>query len=102
MHGFGVNKVIITGVYFDKYLYTVFYNGDKLKIFKQKRLQGSFSGTGDLFSSLYLGYLAKGYIDTVAIKKSLDFISKAIKHSRNNGGYNPQGIEFSKIMKNLF
>lgn len=102
LHGFGVNKVIITGVYFDKYLYTIFYNGDKLKIFKQKRLQGSFSGTGDLFSSLYLGYFAKGYADTVAIKKSLDFISKAIKHSRNNGGYNPQGIEFSKIMKNLF
>ena len=37
LHGFGVNKVIITGVYFDKYLYTVFYNGDKLKIFLEKQ-----------------------------------------------------------------
>lgn len=61
-------------------------------------IDGSYSGTGDLFTSCIVGGLAnKTPLDT-SIKKAGDFISKAIKDSSlNNIPYN-DGVNFEKFL----
>ena len=60
---------------------------------------GSFSGTGDLFVSVFTGGLLRGRAPAQAAKQAVDFLSHAIAVTH---GTDPRdGIDFEKIMEDL-
>ena len=60
---------------------------------------GSFSGTGDLFVSVFTGGLLRGRAPAQAAKQAVDFLSHAIAVTH---GTDPRdGVDFEKIMEDL-
>ena len=100
----GIKSVIVTGVVEDgKIANYVFHGGcvrkNKTEFIKSATEGGSFSGTGDIFSSFVLGKILNGFSVFQAVEQAVDFISKAIKASdiknRNDG------IDFEPFLKNI-
>ena len=60
---------------------------------------GSYSGTGDLFVSVFTGGLLRGRAPAQAAKQAVDFLSHAIAVTH---GTDPRdGVDFDKIMEYL-
>lgn len=100
----GIKSVIVTGVVEgEKIANYVFYGGTVKKyeteFIKSAAEGGSFSGTGDIFSSFVMGKILNGFSVFQAVEQAVDFISKAIKSSdiknRNDG------IDFEPFLKNI-
>ena len=100
----GIKSVIVTGVVEGEEISNyVFHNGTakkyKTEFIKNAKEGGSFSGTGDIFSSFVLGKVLNGFSVFQAVEQAVEFISKAIKASdiknRNDG------IDFEPFLKNI-
>lgn len=100
----GIKSVVVTGVVEnEKILNYVFSDGIMKKyeteFIKSATQGGSFSGTGDIFSSFVMGKILNGVSIFDAVEKAADFISKSIKASdiknRNDG------IDFEPFLKNI-
>lgn len=61
-----------------------------------------YPGTGDLFTSLFLGYLLKGKLLPEAVESASIFVSKAVLSTYEAGTLSTEGVTFEKIMKELF
>ncbi len=61
-----------------------------------------YPGTGDLFTSLFLGYLLNGKILPEAIEEASRFVSLAVITSHNAGTPSCEGVIFEKIMRELY
>ena len=76
----------------------VFAGGDCTDLAAPLR-PGSFSGTGDLFVSVFTGGLLRGRAPAQAAKQAVDFLSHAIAVTH---GTDPRaGVDFEKIMEDL-
>ena len=100
----GIKSVIVTGVQEDGKIANYVFRGDTMKKYKTEFIKsakegGSFSGTGDIFSSFVLGKILNGFSVFEAVEQAADFIGKAIKASdiknRNDG------IDFEPFLKNI-
>lgn len=100
----GVKSVIVTGVVEDEKIANYVFSDGIMKKYttdfvKSAAQEGSFSGTGDIFSSFVMGKILNGISVFDAVEQAAGFISQAIKHSdiknRNDG------IDFEPFLKNI-
>ena len=100
----GIESVIVTGVVEDGYMVNYVFSDGKVKKIKSEYVKsdsvgGSFSGTGDIFSSFVMGKVLNGFSVFDAVEQAADFIGKAIKSSdiknRNDG------IDFEPFLKSI-
>ena len=61
-----------------------------------------YPGTGDLFTSLLVGYLMNGKKLPEAIEEASRFVSLAVKATYEAGAPGSEGVLFEKIMKELY
>ncbi|MFA9422978.1 MAG: pyridoxamine kinase [Sedimentibacter sp.] len=61
-----------------------------------------FPGTGDLFTSLFVGYLLNGKILPEAIEEASRFVSLAVAITNDANTPSCEGVMFEKIMKELY
>lgn len=61
----------------------------------------SFSGTGDLFSSVVIGALVKGMSARAAVKLAVDFLQPAIEEASLNNIPSVHGVYFEKYLSKL-
>ncbi len=102
----GVNRVIITSV-IDKddvnTISTIAYDKEDnefIKI-KNKRINASYPGTGDAFTSILVGSILQGKNFKESIQKSCNFLQRAIEYSNNFDYPKNQGILLEKILKEI-
>ena len=99
---FGIEKIIITGIDFnDDNITTAFYENGQTNFYQNKRINSYFPGTGDLFTSILIGFLLNGHSISESIKKSADFVCESINYTLNLGTNNLFGVEFEKLLPNL-
>lgn len=72
---------------------------DCLNIIENERIGGSFSGTGDILTSIITAQMVKGVDIAQAVRLAVDFITKSIADTMNScqQGYSPaDGINFEQ------
>lgn len=81
-YSFGVKRVIIKGVREKGRVYTYYFEeGRKKIIYSVPEIPLEFHGTGCAFSSLFLGYLIKGWEAKVALKKAINRLYPLLKRA---------------------
>lgn len=77
---YGIKAVIIKGWERKYFIWDFFYSSKGDYIFlKKKKIQGTFHGTGCVFSSALLSYLVKGYEPQIAFKKAKNWVYLNLK-----------------------
>ena len=100
----GIKSVIVTGVVEGEKIANYVFSGGTVKKYETGFIKsategGSFSGTGDIFSSFVMGKILNGFSVFEAVEQAVDFISKAIKSS--NIKNRNDGIDFEPFLKNI-
>lgn len=100
----GIKSIVVTGVVENGKILNYVFSDGRMKKYETEFIQsatqgGSFSGTGDIFSSFVLGKILNEVSVFDAVEQAADFISQAIKTSdiknRNDG------IDFEPFLKNI-
>ena len=95
----GIGSVVVTGIKDSAKIGSAVFEKDKSEIFYTKYTDGSYSGTGDLFSAIVTGLALCGRDTFEAVKTAAEFISFVLENSeiedRNNG------IDFEKYLYGL-
>lgn len=93
--------VIVTGIKTDTEILNVIVDKSGTNVVKSPLLSGSFSGTGDIFSSIVCGAVTKGKSVTESVKLATRFIEKAIKNTPTELDYEPDGVNFQECLEML-
>ena len=93
--------VIITGVKKDNEICNIIVEEGSVNLVKSRFLNGSYSGTGDIFSSIVCGGITKGMDIFDAVKLATDFIYCSIKKTPTELDYEPNGVNFQKNLEML-
>lgn len=99
----GPDKVIITGVIKENKIYNYAYDKATDEIFTVKSdfNYQSYSGTGDVFTSIIIGLLLNGHNLKSSIKKATNFIYKVINYTSKYNTNPKEGIMFEIFLKEL-
>lgn len=97
--------VIITGVKVREYnewrIYNVALTSKGFSLFSSKWFDKSFSGTGDLFSSIVCGLRLNGYSTEEALAIAGDFLYHSISDSMKKDTDGNDGVAFEKHLREL-
>ncbi len=93
--------VVVTGIKKEEYIYNLIVEKDGVSVVKSKLLNGSYSGTGDLFSSIVCGAVTNGKSVVDAVTLATEFIFKSIKSTPTKLGYEPDGVNFQEHLEML-
>lgn len=93
--------VIVTGIKKDEDIYNLVVEKDGVSVVKSRLLDGSYSGTGDLFSSVVCGAVVNGKSIIDAVTLATDFILKSIKNTPSKLSYEPDGVNFQAELEML-
>ncbi len=93
--------VIITGVKSGEEICNIIVEKDSVNLVKSTYLNGSFSGTGDIFSSIVCGGITKGLSVLESVKLATDFIYNSIKSTPTKLDYEPSGVNFQEHLEML-
>ncbi|MCI5791434.1 MAG: pyridoxamine kinase [Clostridiales bacterium] len=98
----GKRKVVITGISFDdKKVGAYGYDGEKYFYVADKKFDGRFYGTGDIFASVLCGKLSAGDEFVPAVKAAVSFTAESIKQTVESRDRVWYGVEFEKILHKL-
>lgn len=97
-----LKTVIVTGVKRNDEIYNIIVRNNGTKIVKSTLLKGSFSGTGDIFSSIVCGMVTRGKSVFDAVTLAVKFIEKSIKDTPTNLDYEPKGVNFQKHLEMIY
>lgn len=99
----GPEKVIITGVIRENKIYNYAYDKIKNKFFiaEAEFNNKSYSGTGDIFTSIIVGLLLNNHNLNYSIKSATNFIYKAINYTSKFNCNPKEGIMFELFLKEL-
>lgn len=92
----GIQSVVVTGIKQDDKIGNAVFSGNRAEEFFAPYSQGSFSGTGDMLSSIVMGKLLSGNDIFTSVRTATDFISFVIQNS-DVENYN-DGIDFEKYL----
>lgn len=101
----GPEKIIITGVISDNYIYNVCYDKSSGKMEKigTPFNKMSFSGTGDTFTSIVSSLITRGFDLIESVKIATDFILNAVEFtSKQENVDRNDGIMFEYFLDTLF
>lgn len=105
LHDLGCENIIITSVPINdkSKIGTSIYNGKKnlLDLIVCDRLKKSYPGTGDIFTSVLIGSILKGFDLIESTKKSCTFVEKAIRLSSQYDYPTKEGVLLEKVLKSL-
>ena len=99
----GPELIVVTGSNvcgkYNNAIYDV--KNELLEIIDYEYTRANYPGTGDLFTSLFIGYLFKGESFSGAVKKSSKFISKCVKYTNTMNTDPIEGVIFEKFLCEL-
>lgn len=105
LHNMGCTNVIITSVPIidNTKIATSIYNGnnDCIELIIRDRLEKSYPGTGDIFTSVLIGMIIKGNTLNESVKKSCEFVELCIKESSKYDYPVKEGILLEAVIKKL-
>lgn len=93
--------VIVTGIKQNGKIKTLTIEKDRMHTTNHKLLSGSYSGTGDIFSSIVCGGVTKGIDVFDAVSLATNFIYCSIMDTPTTLDYEPQGVHFQKHLEML-
>ena len=100
----GAKTAILTGVSFkDGETGVMGYDSATQSFFEyyHKRINASYHGTGDIFSSAFVGGLTKGFTPLKALQIAGDFTAKCIEITVNDKNSVNYGVEFELALPEL-
>ena len=100
----GAKTAILTGVSFkDGETGVMGYNKETNEFFEyyHKRINASYHGTGDIFSSAFVGGIVKGFTPLKALQIAADFTAKCIEITVNDKNSVKYGVEFEYALPEL-
>lgn len=98
----GKRKVAITGISFnDEKVGAYGYDGKEFFYVADKKYDGRFYGTGDIFASVLCGRLAAGDGFFTAVKTAVSFTVESIKSTVESDDGVWYGVEFEKVLHRL-
>lgn len=95
----GAKSAVITGVETDGQIANIVIESSGVKSVATKRVNVSFSGTGDVFSSVLLGLLLNGETLYSACKIAANFVADSAAQTERND--KRLGIDFCKLLHTL-
>lgn len=93
--------VIVTGIKTDNEIANLIVEKSSTSLVKSTLLGGSYSGTGDIFSSVVCGAIINKKSVNDAVTLATEFISKSIKNTPTELAYEPDGVKFQKHLEML-
>lgn len=93
--------VIVTGIKNDDRIINLIVNTDGTETVESSFFNGSYSGTGDIFSSIVCGAVTKGFTVSKAVRLATDFIVMSITDTPAALGYEPGGVNFQNRLEML-
>lgn len=102
--GLGAKQAVLTGVSFAPgELGVMGYDAwrDEFFSYFHRRLDASFHGTGDIFSSTAVGALMRGFPLEKALALAADYTVDCIECTMNSPGHAWYGVEFERAVPNL-
>lgn len=102
----GPKKVIITSVVEKNeknLINTIAYDKENNRtiIIKNKKIEGSYPGTGDAFTSILIGSMMQKQSFEESIKKACDFLQSVIEYSNTLDYPKNRGIILEKFLRNI-
>ena len=96
-----VRCVIVTGVRSSNCICNLLVEKDNVSVSKSEIFGGSYSGTGDIFSSIICAHAVKGTSMVYAVESATRFLEKSIKDSYREGTNRNDGVNFQKYLEML-
>lgn len=97
----GLRKIILTNVSFDPKTTGVYaFIDDVYSYYKHEKITEGYHGTGDIFSSVFVGSYLKDNDIYKAIKKAADFVYNSIKATMDDPSH-WYGVKFEPELKKL-
>ncbi len=93
--------VIVTGIVRNGEITNLIVEKEQVFTVKKPFLKGSFSGTGDIFSSIVCAGITRGMSVIDAVTLATDFIFEAIKNTPSKLDYEPNGVNFQNHLEML-
>jgi pyridoxine kinase len=99
----GPNMVVITGIIEGDLVTNLSYDkiNKKIDFTQVKYNKCSYSGTGDIFTSIITGLLTNGYDLSFCVKVATNFIYDCIDYTKNFNTDQNDGVMFEMFLKNL-
>lgn len=99
----GAEKVVLTGAEFSGKYGVMLYDSKKDEFFTyfQDKIDASFHGTGDIFSSTFTGLLVRGKTIEESISIAADYTAECIKITKNSDNANWYGVDFERAVPYL-
>ena len=94
-------KIAVTGIKKDGYIYNGVFEKGNAEFFKSKEYGSSFSGTGDIFSSIICGSVLNDLSLPEAVETATGFIEYVIKQTVKEPYEKNHGIDFEKHLYKL-
>ncbi len=100
----GPEKVIITGIIRENKVVNFAYDNEEKSFFKVESdfNNKSYSGTGDIFTSIVIGLILNGHDLNYSVEKATEFIYKTIEYTSKFNTDTREGIMFELFLKELF
>jgi pyridoxine kinase len=93
--GIGPQRVVLTGVYFDKdELGAAVYENGSISYVMSRRIEGYYHGTGDVFASALLAGVMRGLSLANSVKAAIDLTVQSIQRTREAGTDVRFGVNF--------
>ena len=93
--------VVVTGVKNGTAITNIIVEKDSVSVAKTPFLNGNYSGTGDIFSSVVCGGVTNGMSILDAVTLATNFITQSIKSTPTKLDYEPDGVNFQKHLEML-
>ena len=93
--------IVVTGVKSSTEIINLVIDKNGINLVKSTLLKGSFSGTGDIFSSIVCGAVTKGINIIEAVSLATKFITESIKSTPSDNNYEPDGVNFQNQLEML-
>jgi len=105
LHELGCERIVITSVplHNESKIGTAIYEGksDSIELIVSDRLEKSYPGTGDVFTSVLIGMMLDGNSLSESTRKSCEFVEKCILESNKYDYPAKEGILLEKALKYL-
>ena len=99
-------SIVVTGIHCEKdgisYMGNLVVSENNSAYIEKPYVGKSFSGTGDLFSSVVCGSVVNGMTLTDSVQKAVDFLQTAIEDAADASEDSRHGIQFEKYLHLLW
>lgn len=97
----GPKLIILTGIgYTEDYTGVIISEKGKIKYYKHRRIKKNYHGTGDIFSSVFIGAFMNGISAFEAACLAADFIVDCIEYTIKDSSH-WYGVKFEPLLINL-